>query len=100
MSVPRSRRSLVRAALTGSLLLITATVLRGNLYADPIPVRHPQGSAHAFIALKTLEDRRIATGDVIQIVHRDEVTSHVSFRFGDGSMDDETTVFTHLASSA
>jgi hypothetical protein len=34
------------------------------LHAEPIPVRCPQGSAHGFLVLKTLEGKRIATGDV------------------------------------
>lgn len=81
-----------RARPTG-LLLLTAALLVAHLHADPIPVRHPQGSAHGFLALKTLEGTRIATGDVTQIVHGDRVTSRVTFRFLDGSIDDDTTVF-------
>ncbi len=55
------------ARFTG--LLVAAVLLRVNLHADPIPVRHPQGSAHGFLALKTLDGTRIATGDVTQVVH-------------------------------
>ena len=75
------------------ILLIASALIALNLYSDPIPVRHPQGSAHGFLALKTLEGVRIATGDVTQIIHGDRVTSHVIFRFRDGSIDEETTVF-------
>jgi hypothetical protein len=73
-------------------VLITA-IIGARLPAEPIPVRYPQGSAHGFLALKTLEGARIATGDLTQIVHGDRVTSHVTFRFRDGSLDDDTTVF-------
>jgi hypothetical protein len=62
-----------------------------NLHADVIPVRHPQGSAHGFLSLKTLDGIRIATGDVTPIVHGDRVTSRVVFRFRDGSIDDDIT---------
>jgi hypothetical protein len=65
-----------------------------NLYADPVPVRHPQGSAHGFVVLKTLEGKRLATGDMTQIVQGDRVISRLLFRFRDGSVDDDTTVFT------
>ncbi|MGI8959239.1 MAG: hypothetical protein ACR2IV_05685 [Bryobacteraceae bacterium] len=78
---------------TFGLLLFLAALLRANLYADPVPVRHPQGSAHGFVALKTLKGTRIATGDMTQIVHGDRVTSRLVFRFRDGSIDDDTTVF-------
>jgi hypothetical protein len=74
-------------------LFFAVAFLGPVLQAEPVPVRHPQGSAHAFLALKTLEGRRIATGDVTQIVNGDRVTSHVIFRFRDGSIDDDTTVF-------
>jgi hypothetical protein len=63
------------------------------LRSEPIPVRHPQGSAHGFLVLKTMEGIPIATGDVTQIIRGDRVTSRVTFRFRDGSLDDETTVF-------
>ncbi len=75
------------------LFLLAAALLGANLHADPVPVRHPQGSAHGFVALKTLEGRRIATGDMTQIVHGDRVTSRLLFRFRDGSLDDDVTVF-------
>ena len=74
-------------------ILVAAALLSGRLPADPIPVRHPQGSSHGFLALKTVEGTRIATGDATQIVHGDRVTSRVIFRFHDGSIDEDTTVF-------
>ncbi len=64
-----------------------------SLYADPVTVRHPQGASHGFLALKTLDGKRIATGDVTAVVHGDRVTSRLIFRFRDGSIDDDTTVF-------
>lgn len=62
--------------------------------AEPIKVRYPQGSAHGFLALKTLDGTSIATGEVTQTVRGDEVTSKLTFRFRDGSVDDDLTVFT------
>jgi hypothetical protein len=72
-------------------MLMTVNV--APLHAEPIPVRHPQGSAHGFLVLKTVEGVPIATGDVTQMVHGGRVTSRVLFHFRDGSLDDETTVF-------
>ncbi len=74
-------------------ILLASALLSGKLTADPVPVRHPQGSSHGFLALKTLEGTRIATGDATEIVHGDRVTSRVIFRFRDGSIDEDTTVF-------
>ena len=73
------------ALLTGA---ITST-----LHSEPIRVRYPQGSAHGWLALKTVEGIIIATGDATQIIHGDRVTSRVTFHFRDGSLDDDTTVF-------
>ncbi len=77
-----------------SLLVFLTGVSPTALCAEPVSVRHPQGSAHGFLALKTLDGTRIATGDVTQIVRGDHVTSRVTFRFRDGSIDDDITVFT------
>jgi hypothetical protein len=74
-------------------ILIAVALLSGNVPADPVPVRHPQGSSHGFLAVRTLDGKSIAVGDATQIVHGDRVTSRVIFRFRDGSIDEDTTVF-------
>ena len=73
--------------------LLAVALLGANLPADPVSVLHPQGSAHGFVVLKTREGKRLATGDMTQIVHGDRVTSRLVFRFRDGSIDDDTTIF-------
>jgi hypothetical protein len=75
-------------------LVIAGFLIKIALTADSVEVRHPQGSAHGFVALRTLQGTRLATGDMTQIVHEDRVTSRVVFHFRDGSLDDDTTVFT------
>ncbi len=74
-------------------ILIAVVLLSRNVSADPVPVRHPQGSSHGFLALRTLDGKSIAIGDATQIVQGDRVTSRVIFRFRDGSIDEDTTVF-------
>jgi hypothetical protein len=76
-----------------SSLVLAAGLCGALLWGEAIPVRHPQGSAHGFLELKTLDGVRIATGDVTQTVHGARVVSRVTFRFLDGSIDDEKTVF-------
>jgi hypothetical protein len=78
--------SLIFCAVLGSA--VTAA-----LHGETIPVRHSQGSAHGFLVVKTIEGVRIATGDVTQMIHGDRVISRVTFRFRDGSLDDDITVF-------
>ena len=72
---------------------VLASAITAALHGEPIPVRHPQGSAHGFLVLKTIEGIAIATGDVTQAIQGDRVTSRVTFHFRDGSLDDEITVF-------
>jgi hypothetical protein len=77
------------ACLDAALCIAITAALHGEL----IPVRHPQGSAHGFLALKTVEGITIAIGDVTQVTQGDRVTSRVTFHFRDGSLDDDITVF-------
>jgi hypothetical protein len=58
------------------VLLLTCRVMS----AEPVAVRHREGTA-------------IARGDLIQVPHGDRINSRIVFRFKDGSIDDETTVY-------
>ena len=87
--------TLLRRPSQGILLsaLLCGLALPG-LHAESVPVRFAQGSAHGFLAVKTTEGATLAIGDVVQVVHGDRVTSRVTFHFRDGSLDEDTTVFT------
>jgi hypothetical protein len=61
--------------------------------ADPVPVRHVQGYIHGFIVLKDMDDRILASGDVTQNPIGNRVTTIMSLRFKDGSLYQETSVF-------
>ena len=62
--------------------------------AAPIAVRYSEGSVHGFLSLRSLEGNLIAAGDLTQIVRGNHAVSHLVFHFKDGSVDDETAVFT------
>jgi hypothetical protein len=74
-------------------LLIALLLPLGSLLGEPIAVRYPEGSVHGFLALRTLEGKILAEGDLTQVIHGDRAVSHLVFRFRDGSVDDETAVF-------
>lgn len=57
-------------------------------------MRHAEGVVHGFLALRTTDGRTLADGDLIQTSRGDQVTTRLVFRFRDGSLQDETTVFT------
>jgi hypothetical protein len=74
-------------------LLLVLLFNCGMLSAEPVPVRHREGTAHGFLLVRTLEGTAIATGDLVQVPHGDQITSRLAFNFEDGSIDDETTVY-------
>ena len=76
------------------LFTLAATVLSlPGLRAEVIPVRHVEGSVHGFLELKTSDGKQLAVGDLVQVIRGDRVESRLFFHFKDGSVDDETTVF-------
>lgn len=90
----------VKKAGTTRLRLVTAglglaALLRpGAMRSELIPVRYSEGVVHGFLALRTLNGESLAAGDLIQFTHGGRVTSQLVFRFKDGSVHDETVVFT------
>jgi hypothetical protein len=82
------------SSLRALFVLAGAISLAAPLAADPVPVRRTQGTFHGFLILKSEDGTTLATGDLVQVAHGERVTSRLTFRFRDGSIDDETTVFT------
>ena len=74
-------------------LLGIVLVQAGALSAEPVPVRYREGTNHGFLALRTLEGKILAAGDLTQTVRKNVVRSRLIFRFRDGSVDDETATF-------
>jgi hypothetical protein len=84
----------MRRALAGLLVLVTALVWQRPLAAAPVPVRFVEGSVHGFLVLSTNKGVLIASGDLLQVGRDGGVQSRLVFRFNDGSVFDETVVFT------
>jgi hypothetical protein len=63
------------------------------LPAQPVAVRYREGVAHGFLVLRTPDGKPLADGDSSQVVRGDLVTSRMSFKFTDGSVYEETTIF-------
>lgn len=84
------RQRLPAVLLIGFLVGALATVAA----AEPVEVHHPQGIEHGYLALRSQEGKVLAVGDLIQTVRGSTVTARMVFHFKDGSLDDETTVFT------
>jgi hypothetical protein len=84
----------LRCWLVISELACALGILPSRAISEPIRVRHPEGTLHGFLSLTTEQGQVLAYGDLIEIVRGDRVTSRLTFHFKDGSLDDETTVFT------
>jgi hypothetical protein len=61
--------------------------------AEPVAVRYVEGVIHGFLSLRSTEGAVLADGDLIQDARGDRVTSRLVFHFKDGSLNDETAVF-------
>ena len=72
---------------------LVALLSCGSLLAQPVAVRYAEGIVHGFLSLRTTDGELVANGDLIQVAKGDRVTSRLVFRFKDGSLRDETSVF-------
>ncbi len=80
-------------------VLLTGLVLCPTLSgAEPVAVRYPEGSVHGYLALRSLDGKLLAAGDLVQTIRGGTLTSRLVYRFKDGSIDDETTVFLQAGS--
>jgi hypothetical protein len=86
--------SSARATTLSVLLLVAALQWPCPLAAAPVPVRFLEGLTHGFLVLRTLNGVLIASGDLLQVSRGGEVESRMVFHFKDGSLFDETVVFT------
>jgi hypothetical protein len=62
--------------------------------AERISVKHIQLPRHAFMVARSETGKIIARVEFTQDVQGDEVTMRLTYRFVDGSIDDETTTYT------
>lgn len=91
----RSRDFALKRCFCASLLFVAGHFGAGALNAEPVAVRHAEGVVRGFLVLRSLDSGAvIANGDLIQFSRDDRVTSRVVFHFRDGSLQDETAVFT------
>jgi hypothetical protein len=75
------------------LILMLFCALHPTANADPVPVRSVAGTIRGFLEMRSEDGQVVASGDSVQVVRGNRVTSRTVFHFKDGSIDDETTVF-------
>ena len=74
-------------------LILALTFCVSKISARLIPVKHKEGTSHGFIVLRSQEGQDLATGDTIETVQGENVTSEMVLHFKDGSVYDEVTTF-------
>jgi hypothetical protein len=77
----------------GSLIALLVWGVQPQMPADPVPVRHILGTVHGFLVERAEDGHIVASGDSVQVAQGDQVSCRTIFTFKDGSVDDETTVF-------
>src|SRR5213596_4220814 len=87
------QRSGARFTLIPILLACVAILQPNALFAEMIPVRHTEGLIHGFLLVLTFKGKALADGQMTQDAHGDHVSNHLIFRFKDGSIYEDTTVF-------
>jgi len=89
----RSRLGLLALAVCSAAVCQTSAVS-----VPSFAVRYAEGELHGFLVLRTLDGATIADGDSTQVSQGSTVTSRVVFHFKDGSLQEETTVFSQRGS--
>jgi hypothetical protein len=87
------QRSDALSRLIAILLACVAMLQPNALFAEMIPVRHTEGLIHGFLLVLTFEGKALADGQMTQDAQGDRVTNHLIFRFKDGSIYEDTTIF-------
>jgi hypothetical protein len=85
---PLGRRKLLMWLIPCASLLWPCALL-----GQTVAVRHAEGLVHGFLTLRTLDGTPLADGDLIQTSRGDRVTTRLVFHFKDGSIHDETAVY-------
>jgi len=76
------------------VVLAIASCVISSAAADPVAVRFAEGVVHGFLTLRSPGGPLLASGDLLQTASGSRVTSRLVFRFADGSLSDDTAVFT------
>ncbi len=84
---------MIRQGCAALLLLAFSWSSSRTALCQPVPVHLKQGSVHGYLLLKSSDGHVIAIGDQVNILRGSQVYSRLIFRFKDGSLDDETTIF-------
>jgi hypothetical protein len=70
---------------------VTIALIARHAAAEQVPVTQKQGAIHGFLIMRDQDGKEIAVGDETNEVRGSVVHTRTTFRFRDGSIDDEET---------
>lgn len=79
--------------VTAASVLASALLWCAVASAESVAVRYTEGVARAFPVLRSVKGEKLAQGDLVQVARGDRVETRTVFKFKDGSLLDETVVF-------
>jgi hypothetical protein len=85
---------MMKKRLKPAALVFVSCLAAGALSAESVAVRYTEGVVRGFLVLRAPDGAVIANGDSIQFARAGRVTNRLVFHFRDGSLQDETAVFT------
>jgi hypothetical protein len=83
----------VRRTSIVSLLALLALVHQGHADDQAVKVRYREGSVRGFLVLRNQAGATLASGEFSQVPQGNTIKARMFFRFRDGSLYDETTVY-------
>jgi hypothetical protein len=76
--------------------VLVATAVLGSacsMQGQELKLRYTTANEHGFVILRDTAGAILASGEVTQVPSKQRITLHVVFHFRDGSIDDETTLY-------
>ncbi len=76
-----------------ALCILSTLVLCPAVEAEPVLVRFTEGVSRGFLTLRSATGEKLADGELLQILRPNGLESRLVFRFTDGSLHDETVLY-------
>jgi hypothetical protein len=77
-----------------AVLLAGVVLAHASARAEPVDVRYAEGVVHGLLVVRDLQDQTLGSGELLQVPRGDRLTSRMVLSFKDGSVHDESVVFT------
>ena len=79
----------MKSVVAGIAIMLAA----GAAHSAPVTVKHTLGAERGFLVVRSEAGKQLGDGELVQYATGEEVHTTLTFRFLDGSVDEETTVF-------